>query len=345
MTGINIGGNASVTARYVPFVFGHFDSGIGFNVQRVGVLTATPGQDPTNLSVETANSIQTPRVSPDGQWIIWTQSGTIRAIKTDGSGEAQIWTVGSTGLNSVQNPNWMPNSAGIMFTTEPSSGSSPDIWTIPFDGTDQTGNETALYTDPNGDSIYDAFYTYNGAHVVFSVDSGGSNAEIWSMNSDGTGAAQIGTTGGLNGYNPLIPKYVLGKAHEWVAWNDNTTANPIWKRMDVDGTNVVTLITFAAGYRPPYYYSWAHDDSVLYYARDTLRELWSVTNDGVTHTLVYDNGTVAFRESAWAFPQATSRIYAVENLVSGNYDIWSFLPDGTDQRVEASDAAGHYTLI
>ena len=344
MAGIRIGGSAILPAQYIPFVFGHFDAGIGFTVQRVGVLTATPGQDPTNLSTETANSIQTPRVSPDGRWILWTQAGEIWAIRTDGTGEGLIWGLGSTGFASVQNPNWMPNSAGIIFTTQPSSGSSPDIWTIPFDGSDQTGNETSLYTDPSARSIFEAFYTYNGAHIVFTVDVGGGVTGIWSMTAAATGAAQLDTTPPF-GYNPLIPKFVLGKAHEWIAWNDGTSGSPVWKRMDVDGSNVVTLITFASGYRPPYYLSWAPDDSVLYYARDTLRELWSVTNDGMTDALIYDNGTVAFRESAWAFPQAPDRIYAVENLVSGNYDIWSFLPDGTDQRVEASDAGGHYTLV
>lgn len=344
MAGIRIGGTTVPQAQYIPFVFGHFDAGIGFTVQRVGVLTETPGQDPVNLSTNTANAVLVPRLSPDGQWILWSQAGTIRAIKTDGTDEAQIWTIGSTGLSSVQNPNWMPDSAGIIFTTQPSSGSSPNIWTIPFDGTDQTGNETALYTDPSARSIFEAFYTYNGAHIVFTVDVGGGVTGIWSMTAAATGAAQLDTTPPF-GYNQLIPKFVLGKANEWIAWNDGTSGSPVWKRMDVDGTNVVTLITFAAGYRPPYYNSWAPDDSVLYYARDTLTELWSVTNDGATHTLIYDNGTVPFRESAWVYSNAPSRIYATENLVSGKYDIWSFLPDGSDQRVEASDAAGHYTLI
>jgi len=344
MGGVRLGGLVVLPTQYIPFVFGHFDSGIGFTVQRVGVLTASPGQDPVNLSTETANSIQTPRLSPDGQWILWTQAGQIRAIKTDGTGETQAWGLGSTGFAAASNPNWKPDSSGIIFCTQPSSGTSPNIWEVPFDGTDQTGNETSLYTDPSSRSITEAFYTYNGAHIVFSVEIGGGVTGIWSMTAAASGAAQLDTQP-VTGYNPLIPKFVLGKAHEWIAWNDNTTASPIWKRMDVDGTNVTTLITFAAGYRSPYYDSWAPDDSVLYYARDTLRELWSVTNDGATHTLVYDNGTVAFRESAWSFPQAPDRIYAAENLVSGNYDIWSFLPDGSDQRVEASDAVGHYTLV
>lgn len=327
---------------FIPFVFGHFDSGIGFNVQQVGVLTETPGQDPTNLSVETANVVAQPRLSPDGAWILWLQTGAIRAIRTDGTGETLVWADASG--RDVQNPNWSVDGNTILFCLRPTSGTSPDIYTVPFTGGDESGNESVLYTDPSGKSIYDAFYTYNGAHVVFSR-SNAVNAEIWSMDSDGTNAAHVATTAGLNGYSQLIPKYVLGKTHEWFAWNDNTTASPVWKRADVDGSNVVTLITFGANYRPPYYNSFAPDDSVLYYGRDFGREIWSVTNDGATHTLVYDNGTVAYRESAWTYAQAPDRVYAAENLVSGNYDIISVLPDGSDHRVEASSGAGHYTLV
>jgi hypothetical protein len=328
-------------AAFIPYV------GLnGSSQEYIGVLTVDPGQDPTPLSTPSANAINTPVMSPDGQWIVWKQAGDIWVIRSDGTDEAKVWDGGlaSIGDGSVYHPTFNGDMSEIIFAFNASVPPPQDtIWTIPFDGTDQSGNETALYVEASNRQITSVEFNYDWSKVGFAVING-ANSELWVMDPDGSNATHIETTPG-SGFLDGAYRMFWFKAASRFVWNDGTAGSPVWKAIDDDGSNITTVHTHVAGDGTPTRESISWEDDFMYYTKDSTREHWSVTTDGTdTTALVYDGGTTAFSRGLWAYPQAPTRLYAQVNDPINGFYITSVLPDGSDYRQETTPAGDNARL-
>lgn len=308
----------------VPYIGTHFDPGTGFNMNYVGALTVTPGQDPTPLSTETANFLITPVTSPDGSKIAWKQQGALWVINPDGTGETNIEA--STN-GAIYAPLWHPDSSKILYVKNLSSdGVTPDeIRTIAPDGT----GETTLFAASNAttDFLGDASYNFDGSKIAFSRLTG-STKSLYVMNADGTGASLIASlpTGGIRRDSPTWAW--LKTQSKLIAVT--VAASTVRTLMNDDGTGTLALDSGTTRRVP----EWANvlpDDSAYVTSLSTGAKLVTVAMDGSGATDLLDVSALsASTTSGNAFPLG-GRIY----WDSGD-DIWSCLPDGSDARNESA---------
>jgi hypothetical protein len=322
MAGIRIGGTAILAQQYIPFC--NTDG-----QQWISVVTPDPGQDEVQISATTANAIAAPVLAPNSSLVAWKQQGGIRVVEPSGANETEIV---NSAAGACWTPQWHPDSSHLIYVQNVGgTGTDDEIRRVDADGS----NDTLVYTEPSNLPIGGCQYTYDGSKIVFSVLVNSTTIGVWVMDPDGSNATQLDThptSGGI--IRQEVPLFPLGKANNWVTWNDNTVASPTWKRMDTDGTNVVTLWTFSAGFSNPVYAGWAPDDSVIYHHRDSSREIWSVPADGSAGSLVFDNASQAYTSGPWVWAQAPLRIYDVENQAIINDNLTSILANGTDNRDE-----------
>ncbi len=147
------------------------------------------GSSPTNLTNSPAGVINAqPSWSPDGSKIAFSSDRS--------SGNTDIWTMDANGANptrlttdaSAENePAWSPDGARILFSRD-----GADIWVMNADGTSQTNLTSGIGTvnvEPN--------WSPNGARIAFASDRAG-NLDIWVMDSNGGGLAQLTTDAGID---------------------------------------------------------------------------------------------------------------------------------------------------
>jgi len=129
--------------------------------------------------------LQDPDWSPDGTTILYSSSGSIERIAASGGAPA---TVTATGAH----PSWSPDG----FRVAVSRGG--DIWTMDRDGSNQVNvtNSAATESSP--------VWSPDGQKIAFtsSPDGNAANNAVWTMNADGTGAAQV-TAGTLDDWQPI----------------------------------------------------------------------------------------------------------------------------------------------
>ena len=319
---------------YVPYVGTYFDSGTGFNFNYVGVLTTTIGQDPTPISTPvstaTGSFAQNPVLAPDNSLIAWVQSD-IRTIAPDGTGEQSIYNSGLPNwLGSVPNfVQWSPDSTKLIFGLV--GGTS--IYTIPAGG----GAITTVYTDPSARETQYPIYNHDGTRIAFNVRLSASSHGIWVMDADGTNATQLtsSSAGWIQTWDvPVYTTWMYGLNR--LTWNagTNLAAGAVWKVMNDDGTNIVTLDSGNTRYSVPYR-GWLPDDSGYIVPRQTGAQVDKVAVGGTGATALF-TPSVTYNQGTFIF---ANRVY----FESGN-DIYSALLDGTDERNESASTTDNLGL-
>lgn len=184
--------------------------------------------DGTNVVQLTNNASNddTPAWSPDGTKVIFysTRDGTaIWVMNADGTNQRKL--TNNIGIRPV----WSPDGIKVAFNSAENGLSQ--IYTMLADGTgitrisDQTRSEQAPAWSPDGKKI--AFHSASSASPRF---------DIWVMNADGTGRAQLTHNTSTNAYQPAWS--ADGTRFAFVL--ETATDSNIYT-MNADGTNTLRL--------------------------------------------------------------------------------------------------------
>lgn len=329
MTGINIGGRAAPLTVYVPFM------GSGGGNDYVGVLTVSPGQDPTQLSASTAQAVTRPTKSPDGTQIAWRQGGSLRTINVDGSNETVIWNSSTSGI-VLDAFDWSTDGTKFVFTSG-TAGSTEDLMEIASDGS-SGDTPTILHSDGSARAVSNPAFNFDGTKISFEVLVSASVIGVWTCDADGTGAAQIGTTPTqLSIIRIPPPRTAWMNLESRLAWDDGSFATPDWKMMDDDGSNIVAFDNTPVPSGRPLWKRWLPDDSAILSLVDTRTDLESRPADGSATTSLF-TGATTFTNVVFVFG---TRAYMETS--AGN--IWSCLLDGSDLREETGGTADTCYLV
>jgi len=330
MGGVRLGGIAVVLTQYVPLV------GTSGGNNAIYTLSQSPGQDPTQRTTPTANNVIGPVLyPPDGSKILFSHTGNLIEIAANGSpgDEVMIWD-GSTGVTGFT---YSPDGSTILFTIS-DAGTRHNLYTIPADGTDQSGNEVSIYADGSSRQVCGAHYNFDGSRIAFDVLLSATSIGVWVCDADGTNAAQQATT--VTAFSQIQfdqPITAWMNLSSRIAWNDGPLSAPVWKTMLDDGTSVVTLATLASGDGRPIWHTWFQDDTFISRVKSSDQSIHKVAASGVGDSLLITPSSAATSSSP---RQYGGRIYW-----QSSPDIWSCLEDGTDERNETGASAVSFSLL
>lgn len=304
----------------------------GGSTNYVGAISSSPGQDPTQLTTATAGFVVSPVLSPDRSLIAYIEGQSIWTVKPDGSGDIKILDI-SGGGETPDSLDWKKDSSGLVYCRK-LGVNQHKLYMINKDGT----GDTVIYTDGSGRDVSGPSYSHDGQKVAFQVLLSATSIGIFVANADGSGATQIATTPTqLSQIYFNLPIYAWANTQRRFAWNDGTLAAPVWKAINDDGTNTVTIKTFTAAAGRPNWKRWSTNDAFLYHTKQgdlTIIEK-SATDGSGTSTVIDD--TVSFTSSTVFVFDA--RIY----LRTG--DIYSVKEDGTDLRNESTATSDTLSLL
>lgn len=179
----------------------------------------------------------------DGQ-AAWAPDGSALAIRSDRSGNADIWLLpiaaDSPPRNLTanpaldENPSWSPDGARIVFSSN--RGGDVELWVL----TVRTGLVRRLTTSPGYDG--DPAWSPDGRQIAWERGSITRGLDLWVMNADGTGAKRLTST---PGYFNLDPAWTPD-SRRIVINSSRTGANEIWI-LNADGSaqRQLTRNTFA----------------------------------------------------------------------------------------------------
>ena len=225
----------------------------------------------------TNRSIQdyAPAWSPDGARIAFACAVEICVMNGDGSGIVQLTTA-----MHAEAPAWSPDGSRIAFHSEQQAGNW-DIYAMDADG----GNIMRLTTDLATDGFPD--WAPDGSKIAFRRIIGGTS-QIFVMNPDGTGVAQL--TAGPGGSTPAWSPDGARIAFD----SDRTGRSEIYV-MDADGTGVVQVTT-AGGTNP----DWSLDGTriVFHATRNRNSDIYAINPDGSREVRLTSNKE-AEHSAAW----------------------------------------------
>lgn len=166
-------------------------------VDRVGLYTTTlSGASPVPL-VTGDGSVDSPAWSPDGTLIAFLHSGGVDGhalfVVPAGGGET-IQVADLSKLDTVGEPVWSPDSRELAF--DAFDGTSWDIWIASADLSGAT-DATDITSDPVTDENAPAWapdgtkIAYERSTVLSTSTDNAGTFDIWTMNPDGTDAAQV----------------------------------------------------------------------------------------------------------------------------------------------------------
>jgi Tol biopolymer transport system component len=118
-----------------------------------------------------------PAYSADGKTISWCGPGGVWVMNHDGTEKRQLATFGTF-------PDFSPDGGKVVFGGASSGSTNVDVWVIGLDGANLTRLTTAV-----GPDRFPA-WSPDGAKIVFQSSRTGI-AQVWVMNSDGSGQTQL----------------------------------------------------------------------------------------------------------------------------------------------------------
>ena len=124
-----------------------------------------------------------PRISPDGNKIVWESNGRIIVMNIDGTGKKVIFNDGTFSAR----PTWSPDGLKISFFH------NGEISVMDSDGT----NLEEITNGYRGQGRHS--WSPDGSKIVFDGSPGGIGTQIFVMNSDGTNIQQLTNVQGFNG--------------------------------------------------------------------------------------------------------------------------------------------------
>ena len=298
----------------------------------VGLVTLTPGQDPTAITTPQASFIIGPVLSPDETMVAYIRAGSIRVVNTDGTGDTEIWAVTGAG-DECNSLDWKKDSTGIVFSTV----FGPDqhkLFSIDADGS----NLTTIYTDASTRNVAGPSVSPDGTLLGFSVLLSAVSFAIFVAAIDGSGATQIKTSptsGSIFFFD--APPYSWARTANRFCWSDGPLAAPVWKVCDADGSNTVTIATLGAGDGRPFFHRWSADDVYVYLVSNAdTTQVRRAATDGSGVTVLHDGVMGWETQTPYSFG---ARVY----LQFGT-TLWSVADDGTDLRDEGPLTADRMEL-
>lgn len=208
----------------------------------------------------------------------------------------------------------------IGFVVDPSGPGAPQITTIDPDG------QNRLELTSGSDQHYDPSFSADGERIVFaSAPPATTPGQIWVMNHDGSGQAQL--TAGTPNALDLSPEFSPnGRTIVFDRYNGMVTTQ-VWAMND-DGSGQTQLTTAANSSRTP---SFSPDGSKIVFARSgpAGSAIWIMNSDGSDPTPLTTGSSSADDGSPSFSPDGRQIVFDRYN--GSQQDIWVMNADGTGQ--------------
>ncbi|MFL5619274.1 MAG: Ig-like domain-containing protein [Gemmatimonadaceae bacterium] len=201
LTGTSDGKSASLQLRITPkpmhdLIYSRWNAQ---NASEIFVLPLdVPGAAP--VRVNAGNVSRDPSPSPDGTQLVFAVS----QIDAAGRDQNDLYVVNRNGLNMHRltndpgieyEPTWSPDGTKILFSATDSSLDAHALWVVNVDGTGLKNLTTAL---PAGVSVPEhPAWSPDGRRIAF-IARRDQQHKVWTMNADGSNAAQLTTDVGFD---------------------------------------------------------------------------------------------------------------------------------------------------
>jgi len=221
----------------------------------------------TNKRIVLSGYEENPDWSPDGVWIVFSNTGQIYKIKISGDSLTQLTSDGNNYF-----PTWSNDGVWIAYDSDIGHGSGDDfysIWKMRIDGSNKirlTTDTTSETREPNWASNKIVYIRYNFYPQIYIMDTNGS------ANTSVTNNPLLKDLPNLSSDGTKITFTVSIQGPQFQIWTVNK-----------DGSNLKLLTTYSAwcrlqGYAP----SWSPDGNYIVYTDSAPKNgrLWIMDKNG-----------------------------------------------------------------
>lgn len=248
------------------------------------------------------------------------------AFSSDRSGNKEVWIMDYDGFNQLQitkskninlSPDLSPNGKQLVYTTYKAETAATGQILILYSIYD--GKKSTLFSSGTLNSA--PAWAPDGSRIAFTTNAKSGNAEIFTINPDGSGLRQITFNRAIDtspAWNPRTGQ---------IAFTSDRSGNPMIYVMNEDGTNEHRL-TYVGEYNESA--AWSPDGSKLaYVSRSGVNfDIYVVDMDSnVVTRLTQSEGS---NENPFWSPDSRHIVFASNR--TGKYQIWSMLFNGTKLR-------------
>lgn len=275
----------------------------------------------------------------------WSPDGTMFAVTSGQEGGfSAIWVMNANGTSprrlstkqpgeSVYDtvPSWSPDGTKIVFQRTLSGPTSDELFVVNVDG---TGLTNLTNTPGFSSDEYNPAWSPDGSKIAFSRE-----ADLWVMNSDGSGGVKLTQSiGVLNGDPSWSPD---GSKIAFIEVGD--TGN-IWV-MNPDGSGKVAIRPNCAACEL-WDVAWSPDGAQIAFIEDTpgdafQERLWVMNADGTGEVAIVDDVGISF-DWGVAKPPKPNGMILYGRGENGGSNAEVRLPDGTAQTSVGSTHYGDY---
>lgn len=270
-----------------PVIPGTFLGKIAFSSYRTGneeiFSTNADGSDLIKLTND-SHPDSSPHWSPDNKYIVYT--------KTHDSENSEIYRINADGTNPINltnhpgkdfQPVWSPDGSKIAFTSY--RNGEYDIYVMNSDGSNPTNLTNSIFLDQSPD------WSPDGTKMIFIRD----DFQIYIMNADGSNQVEfLATPGTFYGGPKWSPD---GTKIAYYARDASILNTENIFTIDVDGTNITQLTTFAPSSSP----TWSPDGTQIAFMSDRGEgyEIFVMNADGNLQQNITDDPTLS-RIPSWS---------------------------------------------